>query len=645
MAIQGQYSPVTYTGNGSNTSFPFNFPITATTDIIIMVTDPNGNITYPTNYQVTPNYSGILITSGVVTYPYPTTGTVLPAGWTLTIIRNIPLTQANSYVNQGPFNAQTIEQALDKLTMISQNANDGLNRSLKIPPSITGVNTTLPAPVALSTFRWNAAANGLETTMDPALAAQQAATSASNAATSATNAANSASAAATSATNAANSASAAATSATNAHTSENNAAASASAASNSANQAATSATNAANSATLAQNWASSTSGTVDGTNYSAKYYAQQASTSATNAANSASSASTSASTATTQANNAANSASAAATSASNAATSATNAANSASAAAASATNAANSATTSQNYATFFQNCLALSSGVKVSAQSTPNMTVQVAAGTVYMPSGSIYNISAISSLAINAADSTYPRYDLIYVNTSGQVSYLAGTPAASPSVPGIPTGGLGLANIYVAANATSITTSNITDVRIWKATVYADGSNASGTWPISITGNAATVGGKAPGTAAGNVLVLDSNALVPIGNLPKATTSTRGVVQVGSGLSVDANGVLSNAYDAAHSLTVNGYQKLSNGLIIQWGQATVILSQPGTISFYMTFPSNLFNLIACLQSDNGHGWILRYKNPTASGFAYTWDSYTTTGQGWYFTLQYIAIGN
>jgi hypothetical protein len=70
---------------------------------------------------------------------------------------------------------------------------------------------------------------------------------------------------------------------------------------------------------------------------------------------------------------------------------------------------------------------------------------------------------------------------------------------------------------------------------------YAD---SAGSAPAN-GGNAATVGGAAPGTGANNVLKLDGGGKVPSGNLPVASAAALGGVKIGSGISVDGNGLIS----------------------------------------------------------------------------------------------------
>ena len=102
------------------------------------------------------------------------------------------------------------------------------------------------------------------------------------------------------------------------------------------------------------------------------------------------------------------------------------------------------------------------SGLTVTAQNTPDMTVNVSSGIIYMQDGERFEVGT-DVITIDTADTTNARKDIIYVNSTGEITYLAGTAAEVPEAPSTPTGGLILAEIAVAANTTAIETSNITD--------------------------------------------------------------------------------------------------------------------------------------------------------------------------------------
>jgi hypothetical protein len=101
----------------------------------------------------------------------------------------------------------------------------------------------------------------------------------------------------------------------------------------------------------------------------------------------------------------------------------------------------------------------------VTAQSSPDMSVQVAAATVYNASGTRIAGAQNTNLAIGAADATNPRYDLISFDASGVATVTAGTPAGSPTVPSLPANHVKLAVVKVAANATTIANAAIYDHR------------------------------------------------------------------------------------------------------------------------------------------------------------------------------------
>jgi len=103
------------------------------------------------------------------------------------------------------------------------------------------------------------------------------------------------------------------------------------------------------------------------------------------------------------------------------------------------------------------------SGLGVSAQSVPDMTVAVATGLVRILGNFAY-VSA-QNVTIAAADASNPRIDLVVCDYNGTVSRTAGTAAALPVPPAIPANSIQLAQIYVQAAASSLSNTNIVDKR------------------------------------------------------------------------------------------------------------------------------------------------------------------------------------
>lgn len=124
----------------------------------------------------------------------------------------------------------------------------------------------------------------------------------------------------------------------------------------------------------------------------------------------------------------------------------------------------------------------------VAAQSTPNMSIQVAAGRAWMqgtqvavvsggnwsPQAGYFGINdAPVSLSVAAADPTNPRIDSVgawvldsfYSGASNLlvIGIVTGTPSASPVAPTLPNNAVALATYAVSANATSIVSGNISN--------------------------------------------------------------------------------------------------------------------------------------------------------------------------------------
>lgn len=320
-----------YTGNGTTATYPFTFKVFAASELLVVKTTPAGvesTLVLTTDYTVSLNSDQDSSPGGSITL----TAGNLASGYLLTMTSDVPLTQGVDITNQGGFFPEIITNSLDKLTIITQQLQLGVDRAAKLPISstadsdtlVTNINTVAANLSTIQAVNSNAAnidaVADNETNIDAvagniadiaavgAIAAdvsavadneadistvatnilavsnvsthmadvQNAITSASNAATSATNAASSATsasgsatAAAGSATSASGSASAASTSASNASTSATNASNSASAASTSASNASSSAAAAAGSATAAAS--SATAAASSATSAAASY--------------------------------------------------------------------------------------------------------------------------------------------------------------------------------------------------------------------------------------------------------------------------------------------------------------------------------------------------------------------------------------
>lgn len=117
MTVSTQVSRNEYTGNGATTQYDFTFRILDKSHLLVQTLDTSENIvtlTLGTDYTVTGvnRYNGgkVVLTSA------------LPAGYKISIERSTPVTQEASIRNQGGFFPEIHEDALDKLTMLVQQA-------------------------------------------------------------------------------------------------------------------------------------------------------------------------------------------------------------------------------------------------------------------------------------------------------------------------------------------------------------------------------------------------------------------------------------------------------------------------------------------------------------------------------------------
>lgn len=164
-------SSQTYNGNGATTNWDYDFKIWTSSELEIWLTDADGNET-----QVTDNYNltGIGEDDGG-TVVYPVTGDPIVSGVRITLRRVLPLLQDFLDIeNSQSFNADTLEEAIDKVVAIAQQLKTTLGLCFRGALADAGsVDPELPAAEAGKVLAWNDDEDGLEniTVIDGAVSA------------------------------------------------------------------------------------------------------------------------------------------------------------------------------------------------------------------------------------------------------------------------------------------------------------------------------------------------------------------------------------------------------------------------------------------------------------------------------------------
>ena len=142
MTVSSSTNKVSYSGNGSLTTFAYTFKIFDQGDLTVILRAADGTETTQT---ITTHYtvSGVGSASGGnVVF-----GTAPASGVTVVIIREQPLTQGLDLVANDPFPAESLEEALDKLVFMSQKHEEELGRAIKASRTntLTGSEFTISA--------------------------------------------------------------------------------------------------------------------------------------------------------------------------------------------------------------------------------------------------------------------------------------------------------------------------------------------------------------------------------------------------------------------------------------------------------------------------------------------------------------------
>ena len=130
MTVPIETSLKQYNGDGSTTTYTYPFKVFEDDDLVVVVTnssDINATLTLNVDYTVTGAGD---VGGGTIVL---TSGGLCDAGEKLTIIRDVQRTQDTDYIDGENFSQESVENALDRFSMVIQQQKEKHDRSLHFP--------------------------------------------------------------------------------------------------------------------------------------------------------------------------------------------------------------------------------------------------------------------------------------------------------------------------------------------------------------------------------------------------------------------------------------------------------------------------------------------------------------------------------
>lgn len=143
-----------YQGNGSTATFAYDARLFNTSEMVVQLLTRSTSAVEET-LTLTTDYSVTILTNGNASVTV-TNGAKIPSNTQdIFLSRVVPSTQTTDLPTGTPFPSESVETALDKLTVKIQDVEEELDRAAVVPPQIVGT-VTLPIPEANKIIGWNA---------------------------------------------------------------------------------------------------------------------------------------------------------------------------------------------------------------------------------------------------------------------------------------------------------------------------------------------------------------------------------------------------------------------------------------------------------------------------------------------------------